>query len=143
MKGFKPPMRYHPGRWVGVTFGFNDAMFNWMKTNLIIKAWDPETKTWWFPEDLEPLVRDAALSYGVTTRPALAAWDKVMASKLKIPETEAEALNTLCLTPGAPPELIDIVAKWWERQWGSAGGTMVKVSEVRAAAEILTGRVPE
>lgn len=142
MKGFKAPLRYHPGKWVGVSFGFNDKMFEFMKT-LAIKAWDAETKTWWFPEDLEPLVRDAALTYGATTKPALVEWDKVMASKLKIPETESEAFTALCLLPGAPPELIDIVARWWERQWNSAGGTMVKVSEVRMAAEILTGRVPE
>ncbi len=138
MARFYETVRAYPGRWVGVSTGFNKEIVDFFK-QMPVRAWDAATKTWWFPESSEPLLSAELVRSGVITREQAAAFSKKFYDHQKL-GTADEPYAILGLRVGAPRGMIDLAYQFWRRQYQNAGGTGTQLEEVEAAyAAIIAG----
>ena len=70
MRGPRDMFRWSPMRWFGLNIGYAPEVVEKLKA-LGMAAWDRETKTWWFPEGLLPLVEATLQSEGQQLRDRL------------------------------------------------------------------------
>jgi len=129
-------IRPYPGRWIGVCCAYNTELINFFKAQPI-KAWDAQTKTWWFPESVEPIISAEMVRLNVLTREKASAFSKEFYAHQQL-GTADEPYAILGIKPGSPRALVDLVYAYWKRQFSSVGGAGTQLEEVEHAyAEIV------
>jgi len=142
VKNFSTPLAIYPGRFVGIDVPWGhpkrELFTKWLKETIPMLSWDRESKRWWFPEDYSVQVADVAVQMGILQKWHLDQFEKTKAAK-SIPAASVDAFGTLCLTQGAPRELIEIAYRFWSREFMGGGGNPMKLIEVEDAYNLLKG----
>lgn len=136
MAKFGFPLRRSQHRWIGVRVGFNEQFNAFLKAEVPTRAWDGISKTWWFPEQYEHIVRDKLVGMNLISPDAASAWvrefhfhDQRIVDESSSVEPEAEnkanvrkrklALIALGLDPQAEPpsEFVKQAYWYWKQKW--------------------------
>lgn len=129
-RNFREALRLSPFRWVGTAPGFSEAFNEFIKSeNVPIRSWDRITKTWWFPEHYEGVVRDKLQSLNLIHPDAAAEWVRqfYFRGAKNLNQTEKQqrraALLELGLDPDSTPprDFVRQVYGYWKQRWMQEG----------------------
>lgn len=195
MKNFRATLRFSGQRWIGVSLPYDQQLGEEFKQLVAIRAWDAATKTWWFPESYEPLVRHLLRTHDLVDENHLVKFAEALAreninDKRKGPSGPAEngfdlaevrnfdgtsgqmrngngdlrpagggdlrfaavpkgapaatatddtdPYDVLCITKSAPMRLIEIVFKFWKREFDSGAPDTPMFRVEQAYEKIVT-----
>lgn len=156
MANFAAQFRVAPGKWIGLSPPYNPEFIDWLKSALPVKAWDPQTKTWWTPEGYWPLIKVKILELNqkgpFVNQRALDAFDRALYGVgVRVVSSEgtqsevagrAAAFAKLGLTPDAPPPVVDMVYGWMKRQYANAAGHGVAEIDLDEAYQTILSLGP-
>ncbi len=137
MAKFFREIRPYPGRWVGVSVGYEKGLVEWFKT-IALKAWDVQTKTWWFPESMEPILSAKLVEHGLITREQAAKFSAEFYAHQKLGTAE-EPYAILGIKAGSPRGFVDVAYQYWKRQYTNVGGAGTQLEEVEQAYRQIVG----
>lgn len=169
MRGMKAAMEkgkvqllVSPLRWLGIRGWMGQQALDQFKGACFVRAWDPDSKVWWFPESFEPLAR-AAMGLPQNMPPDVRFEPKARAERqvagppgaqlvllgYREPHwLDSDPYKVLMIEPDAPQGLVDTAYAYWRWSFtarpseGGIGGVNEPLERVEAAyAEIRRVRL--
>ena len=141
MKNFRSTLRFSGQRWIGVSLPYDRALGEEFKTLVAIRAWDAATKTWWFPESYEPLVRQMLRQHDLCDEDYLVKFAVALEGERQA-QRRAEAPREMPNGTDLPPHMVAEVRHFD----GSSGQMLNKRGELSpmpaGGGEIKYGKVP-
>lgn len=162
MEKDKVQLGVSPLRWLSMKGWLGDEGMKLFKGCCYVRAWDPDSKTWFYPENFDPLVRsalglpqtaapnirlepfprDGEIKHRVALGRATGGAAVFSSVPLEPHWLDSDPYKILMVDEDAPQWLVDWAAIGWREALKSAGGPPEPLERVNAAyEEIIRSRL--
>lgn len=129
------PLRVYPGRFIGLSGTvYNAAFIDALKQSLLMKIWDAQSRTWWFPESYLAIVEQLCIQHNVLDQH----WFTQFYDK-SFPTGPRNPYEVLHLAPDAPMHVVTAAYTAMKNECTRTGGVGSQLHEVEEAFRLIKG----